>query len=734
MKKLITLPAIIYCLLQTAFAQPGQLDPTFGDHGIVKTTLGVPGTTSFNFIAVRNDGKIQVSGTASNNGSAAPALARYDKNGALDSSFFPMDDPQQQTNAIAMQNDGKLLFAGTTPGDFAVARYNNNGKLDSSFAGTGVQSTDFTGENDVANAVTIQSDGKIVAAGFDNVSDPSEDNSFGSFALVRYNSNGTPDSTFGNIDDVRDGRTTFSLNSDHSTETFQYFTAVASQNDGKTVAAGDLVFEFKPENPGSGEPVFVVSSLYILRFQNNGEFDPTFPGTALTSHSGPITDGWPSVKTLLVQNDGKIVALLDVPHVFQLFRINSDDTFDSTFGENGILTTSFDSTVTVTPVSMVIQPDGKLIVGGYLQGPDGNNDFVLIRYNTNGSLDSSFGVNGKQITDAGGSETLSSMTIANNRLYVAGTEFNSSGGVGIVASYLLDNQQQQQTVSCPASKIVSTAKGRCDTIVNDIDPVVSTAAAVVKYTLTGATVGSGTGSVSGKVFNKGITNVRYALAADTSKNCSFTITVNDKEAPEITRIFAFPNILFPANNTMRNVFLFYNSKDNCGGTDCKISVTANQDIIGDWQIVNDHLIKLRAQHSRRKTRVYTVTVTCTDASGNSADRKVNIWVPAGFGGRDMYVAKDDDSDPIFEKSFNGFGVKAYPNPTSDQFNLQLISDNNCDKINLRIYDMSGRIMEVRTGLVAGEAIQAGASLKTGIYIAEVQQGMNVQRLKLIKIK
>jgi hypothetical protein len=100
----------------------------------------------------------------------------------------------------------------------------------------------------------------------------------------------------------------------------------------------------------------------------------------------------------------------------------------------------------------------------------------------------------------------------------------------------------------------------------------------------------------------------------------------------------------------------------------------------------------------------------------------------------MYVDRESDAGSPFEKIIGDFGVRAYPNPAGDQFNLQLISDNSHDKINLRIYDMSGRIMEVKTGLVAGENIQVGSSLKTGTYMAEVRQGSNIQRLKLIKIR
>jgi hypothetical protein len=90
------------------------------------------------------------------------------------------------------------------------------------------------------------------------------------------------------------------------------------------------------------------------------------------------------------------------------------------------------------------------------------------------------------------------------------------------------------TVSCPSSREVNTDPGTCTAIINNLDPVVSPATATYNYLMSGATTGSGAGSVSGKTFGKGVTTVTYTSTTDPTKSCSFTITVKDLTPPVIT--------------------------------------------------------------------------------------------------------------------------------------------------------------------------------------------------------
>ncbi len=185
---------------QTALAQtPGSLDLSFGNGGKVISPVGLPHSPSLNrrarasATAVQSDGKIVVAGTVETptvylvQGGKDFALVRYNTDGSLDTSFdgdgivttdfrtdfSPLGNASDMAYAIAIQPDGKIVVAGESTAftifgpavasDFALARYNTDGSLDTSFDGDGKVTTNFF--NDSARAVAIQSDGKIVAAG-----------------------------------------------------------------------------------------------------------------------------------------------------------------------------------------------------------------------------------------------------------------------------------------------------------------------------------------------------------------------------------------------------------------------------------------------------------------------------------------------------------------------------------------------------------------------------------------
>ncbi len=94
------------------------------------------------------------------------------------------------------------------------------------------------------------------------------------------------------------------------------------------------------------------------------------------------------------------------------------------------------------------------------------------------------------------------------------------------------------------------------------------------------------------------------------------------------------------------------------------------------------------------------------------------------------ILKQTESETISEqKTFN---MKAFPNPTTNQFNIQLESDNMKEKINLRVYDLSGRTVELLWNITSGQTLQIGSKYRPGMYIVEMIQGNNRKQLKLIK--
>ena len=176
---------------------PGNLDTTFGIGGKVITDIG--GSDTAYDVAIQADGKIVVVGeTYNSNGNFA--VTRYNPDGSLDSSFGnsgkAIADFANQTDraySVTIQSDGKILIGGITYNgnqtDAALVRYNSNGSLDTTFGNGGKVSTNFEGKSEWIESIAVQPDGKIVVGGS---VDPND------FALIRYNSDGSLDTSFGN--------------------------------------------------------------------------------------------------------------------------------------------------------------------------------------------------------------------------------------------------------------------------------------------------------------------------------------------------------------------------------------------------------------------------------------------------------------------------------------------------------------------------------------------------------
>jgi uncharacterized delta-60 repeat protein len=182
-----------------AAALPGDLDPSFGGDG--KVTTAFAGDAGANAVVVQ-DGKL-VAARSAVVGTSDFALARYNRDGSLDRSFgtggrvtTDFGGGGAQAQALVVQADGKLVAAGlmndgTANADFAVARYRPNGTLDPSFGTGGRVGTDL-GAFDVARALVVQ-DGRLVAAGLTFTGEFAS----GNFALARYRQNGVLDTSFG---------------------------------------------------------------------------------------------------------------------------------------------------------------------------------------------------------------------------------------------------------------------------------------------------------------------------------------------------------------------------------------------------------------------------------------------------------------------------------------------------------------------------------------------------------
>jgi len=356
-----------------AQAAPGHLDLTFSGDGKQRTDFGFGGSRAAATVR-QPDGKIVAVGRTSGNSNAGDfALARYNPNGTLDTSFA--GDGKQTTDfggidealGVALQDDGKILVVGraggtTAPADFALARYNPNGSLDTSFSGDGKQTTDFFERDDEATGVALQGDGRIVvvgsAGGGAGVSD---------FGLARYNPNGSLDASFSG-----DGKQTTDFGG------FDEATGVALQGDGKIFVVGQTA----------------LSDFALARYNPNGSLDTSFSGDGKQR-----TDfgGDDRATGVALQEDGKIIAAGGGADDFALARYMPDGTLDTSFSGDGKETTDFFGGVDEA-TGVALQGDGKIVAVGRA----GGGGFALARYNPNGSLDTSFSGDGKETTDFGG--------------------------------------------------------------------------------------------------------------------------------------------------------------------------------------------------------------------------------------------------------------------------------------------------------------------------------------------
>ena len=269
-----------------ANAQSGFLDLSFDSDGIVTTAIG-SNIEQGNSVAIQSDGKILVGGYTWNGSNYDFALVRYNSDGTLDNTFdsdgivtTPIGSVDDYAQSVVIQTDGKILVTGNSfigsDNDFALVRYNTNGSLDITFSGDGIVTTPFGSADDYIQSVAIQTDGKIVVAGY------SLNGTDYDFALARYNSDGTLDNTFDS-----DGKVTTDIGSN-----IEQGNSVAIQSDGKIVVAGY-------------SDVFPNGDFALVRYNSNGSLDNTFDSDGiLTTDIGGANDAGYSVA---VQNDGKIV-------------------------------------------------------------------------------------------------------------------------------------------------------------------------------------------------------------------------------------------------------------------------------------------------------------------------------------------------------------------------------------------------------------------------------------------
>ncbi len=226
-------------------------------------------------------------------------------------------------------------------------------------------------------------------------------------------------------------------------------------------------------------------------------------------------------------------------------------------------------------------------------------------------------------------------------------------------------------------------------------------------------------------------------ASGNSASCQQVITVNDDQAPIITNASTSLTSLWPASHKMKDVVVNYNVADNCATATTSLSVTSNEPINGtgdgdtgpDWEIVTNHLVKLRAERAGNGTgRIYTITIKANDGCNNTSTKTLTVVVNHS----NAVTARPNEILVGETEVVSGLTINVQPNPSTQNFGLFVNSADANTAIHLRIYNSAGQVVETRNA-VAGKWLSIGDRLAPGIYFTEVVQGKQREIIKLLKL-
>lgn len=315
---------------------------------------------------------------------------------------------EDRANALVVQPDGKTVVAGSSGFDFLVMRYDVDGTLDEEFGDNGIVTTDFHNGRDVATAVALDKDMRIVVAGYARVDGADQ------FAVARY----LPDNG------ALDHSTVTTIEEPGPDQRFSRARAVAVQSDGKVVVAGGACRYTMSEAS--------LKRFALVRYRDDLTPDPAFNGGDLDDDDGIITtlasssgtcnvvaddvahDG-NSLKAVALSDDGAIVATGSKGNHFAVARYTTeggpDVDFDGGTGTGAqVQVTEMGSQSTATGVALL--PGNGILASGYANLGDGL-DFVAVRYNAHGEVDLNFGGagTGTATVDLGGDDLGSSLAL-----------------------------------------------------------------------------------------------------------------------------------------------------------------------------------------------------------------------------------------------------------------------------------------------------------------------------------
>lgn len=364
----------------------GSVDNSFGIKGKVLTDMNNGYDNRADNMKIQNDGKIIVIGSASSESTSGIMLVRYNSDGTLDNSFNTngviiarFSDASQYEYGIALdiQSDNKIVVCANNAGQIIVARYNSNGSLDNSFGASGKVIFRAEPYYTTCRDLKILSSGKIVVAAETEV-----DSRYQLCTFV-LNNDGTFDNSFSS-----DGLAVSSFPNNISCRS----TTVWESNS-KIIVSGNYQSTDLPQTKG----------VAIIRYNLDGSSDSSFDSDGMLISN--LTLGIVDVRKVFVQSDGKLVVAgtaLSGGIGFNrivVARFNVNGSMDLSFGTNGVVSFANFSVWFEFPIGLFVQSDEKILVSTSANNSRGSDDFLLVRINSNGNFDNSFGANGSILTN-----------------------------------------------------------------------------------------------------------------------------------------------------------------------------------------------------------------------------------------------------------------------------------------------------------------------------------------------
>lgn len=442
---ILILISVLACPNLTSSAESGTLDTNFSANGKLVTTIGSEFSAAEAVIQQINGKLIAVGHSQNFLANERIAIARYLADGTLDLNFGAngivttgVGPGDTMAFAAIPLSTGGFIVAGrsfnVSTDDFTLLRYTGSGALDSNFNGTGVVVTPVNFDDDGAFALIQDSTSTVTAAGYSR--DQGNDN----FALVRYNLDGTLNTAFGN-----DGKVT----TDFGNNGNDVVTALIQQKNGKLVAAG---YSYNGKS----------DDFAVARYNVDGSPDTTFSNDGRVRIS--FGSGQDQALSIIQQSDGKLVvagfSFSNGKNVIAVARLNVDGTLDTTFSSDGKARIAAPSNSLDSRAFKVMQTfDGKILVAGYTQLSQDNFNFLLLRYNINGKLDTTFNDGGKLTTNFGNAQipgidqAFAAVMQYDDNIVLAGTS-NANGTPSFaLARYLFDDEDndgiKNQNDNCP---------------------------------------------------------------------------------------------------------------------------------------------------------------------------------------------------------------------------------------------------------------------------------------------